>query len=104
MAPFALAAVVVELEFFRDDEGNDVAGQAFLEHLQAPDAAVTVLEWVDAFELAVKVDDIVDAAEVVRGLHNIIYVDCPALSYPDCVGLEYIASLVVGEFAALDMV
>ena len=33
-------------------------GQAFLEHHQAADAPVAILEGVDAFELAVEVDDV----------------------------------------------
>ncbi len=58
MAPFAEAAVVEEFEFFGDDEGDDVAGKTFLEHHQAADAAVAVLEGMDALELAVEVDDV----------------------------------------------
>ena len=58
MPPFAKAAIVEEFEFFGDDEGNDVAGKALLEHHQAADAAVAVLEGMDALELAVEVDDV----------------------------------------------
>ena len=44
MPPFAKAAVVEEFEFFGDNEEAN--------------AAVTVLEGVDAFKLAVEVDDV----------------------------------------------
>ena len=58
MAPFAEAAVVEEFKFFCDDEGDKTAREALLEHHQTADAAIAVLEGMDAFELAVKVDDV----------------------------------------------
>ena len=48
-------------------------------------------------------NDDVDAAEMVRGLDDIIHTDAFTL-YADGVRLEYIAGLVVGKAAALDMV
>ena len=56
------------------------------------------------------VDDVVDAAEVVGGLHDIVHVDglafalALAVGEANRVGLEDIACLVVGQFAALDVV
>ena len=75
MAPFAKAAVVVELELFCDDEGDDAVGEAFLEHHQAADAAVAVLEGVYAFELAVEVDDVFErfGGLVVVGLEQCLH-------------------------------
>ena len=48
-------------------------------------------------------NDGVDASEMVRGLDDIIHTDAFTL-YADGVRLEYIAGLVVGKAAALDMV
>jgi len=162
-------------------------GQAFLEHHEATNTAVAVLEGVDAFELAVEIDDVferflglvivgleqclhsgvdllgraslpsahfvgqalivahiepvfaaiggpglehsvklfnqglrqfilgmvndvVDAAEVIGGLHDVIHVDGLAFALSlvigetNRVGFEDITCLVVGEFAALDVV
>lgn len=59
MTPFAKAAIVEEFELFGDDEGDDAAGEALLEHHQTTYAAVAVLEGMDALELAVEVDDII---------------------------------------------
>lgn len=58
VAPFVEAAIIEELEFFGDDEGDNVVGEAFLEHYQAADSSVAVLEGVDAFELDVEVEDV----------------------------------------------
>ena len=58
MPPFAKAPVVEEFEFFCDNEGDDSASEAFLEHHQPSNTAVAVLEGMDALELAVKVDDV----------------------------------------------
>ncbi len=49
------------------------------------------------------VDDIVDAAEVVGGLHDVIHIDA-VFGDADHVGLEDIPGLLVGELAALDVV
>ena len=49
------------------------------------------------------VDDIVDAAEVVGGLHDVIHIDA-VFGDADRVGLEDIPGLLVGELAALDVV
>ena len=58
VAPFVETAVVEELELFGDDEGDDVRREAFFQHHQSADAAIAVLEGVDALELAVEVDDV----------------------------------------------
>ena len=58
--PVLEAAVVEGFEIVRDDEGNDAAAQAFLEQQQAADAAVAVLEGVDALEAVVEVQQIVE--------------------------------------------
>lgn len=156
-------------------------GQAFFEHHQAADAAVAVLERVDALELAMEVDDVferfpglgvvafeqlphlgmhllgragfvashfigeafvfahiepvfpavggpglehsmerfdqglrqfvfgvvddgVDAAEVVGGLHDVVHLEGLVLANPDRIGLEDVAGLLVGEPATLDVV
>ena len=56
------------------------------------------------------VDDIVDAAEVVCGLNDIVHIDGLAFALAlvigetDRVGLKDVPGLVVGEFAALDVV
>ena len=57
--PVLEAAVVKGLQIVCDDEGDDTAAQAFLEQQQAADAAVAVLEGVDALEAVVKVQQIV---------------------------------------------
>ena len=49
------------------------------------------------------INDVIDAPEVVGSLNDIIHVHifvCDA----DCVGLEYISGLFVGELAAFDVV
>ena len=42
--PILEAAVVVELQVLRQDEGDDAVAQALLEQQQVADAAVAVLE------------------------------------------------------------
>ena len=49
------------------------------------------------------VNDVVDTAEVVSGLHNVIHVDT-VFGDANRVGLEYVPGLLVGEPAALDVV
>lgn len=46
---------------------------------------------------------IVDGAEMIGGLDNVVYVDGLG-SYPDGIGLKYIACLVVGQTATLYMI
>ena len=47
--PAGQAAIVVEPEFVRDDEGDDSIVQAFLEQDQPSDAAISVLKgWMDS--------------------------------------------------------
>ena len=58
--PVLKAAVVEGLQIVRDDEGNNTGSQAFLEKQQAADAAVAVLEGVDALEAVVEVQQIVE--------------------------------------------
>ena len=58
MSPFAKASVVEQFQFVGNDEWDYVVCEAFLEHDESADAAVTILEWVDAFELAVEVYDV----------------------------------------------
>lgn len=60
-APVAQASVVEQLQLICDDEWYDVVCEAFLEQDESTDAAVAVLEWVDAFELAVEVYDVFKA-------------------------------------------
>ena len=57
-APFVKASVVEWFQFVGDDEWYYVVCEAFLEHDESADAAVAVLEWVDTFELAVEVYDV----------------------------------------------
>ena len=49
------------------------------------------------------VNDVVDTAEVVDGLHNVIHVDT-VFGDANRVGLEYVPGLLVGEPAALNVV
>ena len=56
------------------------------------------------------VDDVVDAAEVVRGLHDVVHIDGLAFALAlvigetDRIGLEDVSGLIVGKFTALDVV
>ena len=56
--PFGKAAVVEHLMALVDDEGYNVVLEALLQHDQAPDSAVAVLERVNALEAHVEGDDI----------------------------------------------
>ena len=58
-SPVAQTSVVEKFEFIGDDEWHYLVGKAFLEHYESAYASVAVLEWVDAFELAVEVYDVV---------------------------------------------
>ena len=50
------------------------------------------------------VDYVIDATEMIDGLHNVVYVESLVLSGTDGVGLEDIARLIAGQTAALDVV
>ena len=49
------------------------------------------------------VNDVVDAAEVVGGLHNIVHVDA-VFRDADRIGLKDVPGLLMGEPAALDVI
>jgi len=54
--PVGKAAAVEHLHVVGDDEGDDTAAQAFLEHDEPSRAAIAVLEQVDALDLHLAVD------------------------------------------------
>ena len=58
VVPLGEAAVVEHFVALVDDKGDDVMLEALLEHEEAPDSAVAVLEGVNALEAHVKGDDI----------------------------------------------
>lgn len=58
--PFAKASVVEQFQVIGNDEGHDACREAFLEHDQATDAAIAVLEGMDSLEALVEVDDVLD--------------------------------------------
>ena len=64
--PVLEAAVVVELQILCQDEGDDAVSQTLLEQQEAADAAVTVLERVDALESVVEVQQIVEGLALLR--------------------------------------
>ena len=64
--PVLEAAVVEGFEVVRNDEGDEAAAEAFLEQQQAADAAVAVLEGVDALEAVVKVQQIIEGLFFLR--------------------------------------
>ncbi len=56
--PFREAAVVVALHLIFDDEWRDRIREAFLEHDEAPDASIAILEGVDALECHMERHDV----------------------------------------------
>ena len=58
IAPVAQASVVEKFEFICDDEWHYLVCKAFFEHYESAYTSVAILEWVNAFKLAVKVYDI----------------------------------------------
>lgn len=58
VAPLLQASIVVELKFFCNDERDNGVCKTLLEHKQAPDPSVAVLERMDTLKSAVEVDDV----------------------------------------------
>lgn len=58
--PLLQTSVVEHLEVVGNDEGNDAGRQTLLEHHKASDTAVAILKRVDAFEMLVQVEDVVE--------------------------------------------
>lgn len=58
--PLAKASVVEQFQVIGNDEGHDASRETFLEHDQATDAAIAVLEGVDRLEALMEVDDVLD--------------------------------------------
>ena len=58
MAPFTKAAIIEELEVVCDDEGDDVISEAFLEHDEAPNTSIAILEGMNLLEANVEIKDV----------------------------------------------
>ena len=65
-------------QVIRDDEGNEVGTQAFLEEQEAPDPAVAILKRMDAFETAVEIQQILERLFLLRMIVSQYFVntDC----------------------------
>lgn len=59
VTPVLDPAIVEQMQVLGDDEGDDAALQTLPEHQQPSDAAVAVLERVDALKLHVKIKDVI---------------------------------------------
>ena len=94
MAPFAQATIVEHLQFVGNDEWHDATTQTLLEHHETPHTAIAVLERMNLLEADMKVDNQVDAAEVVHRLHYIVHVQRLIAGHPYGVRLEDAARLL----------
>ena len=82
MAPFAQATIVEHLQFVGNDEWHDATTQTLLEHHETPHTAIAVLERMNLLEADMKVDNQVDAAEVVHRLHYMFTFSVSSLVTP----------------------
>ena len=51
VSPLFEAAIIKHLQFIGDDKGNNMIGQALLEHQQSTNSAITILEWMNTFKV-----------------------------------------------------
>ncbi len=58
VAPFLESSIIEQLEFVCDDKGDDAVCETFLEHQQAPNSAIAVLERMNLLEAYMKVKDV----------------------------------------------
>ena len=61
LRPFVQSTVIKHLQFLRDDKGDDIVLQAFLEHDQPSDTSVAILKRMYQFKALVEVKDILQA-------------------------------------------
>ena len=66
VVPFLKAAIVEQFQVICDDEWYKAICQAFLEHNQAANSPVAVLEWVDGFKSLMKLKDILKGLVLFR--------------------------------------
>ena len=58
VAPFLETSIIEHLEFVCDDKGDYAVCETFLEHHEASDSAITILERMNLLETYVKVEDV----------------------------------------------
>ena len=61
LVPLADAVQIAGAALIIDDKGCDTVAQAFLEHQQATDTTIAILEGADALELNMKIQNLVKA-------------------------------------------
>ena len=58
MAPLSEASIIEHLQLVCDDKRNDIICQALLEHQQATNTTITVLERMDLLKADMKIENI----------------------------------------------
>ena len=66
MSPFSQSTIVEHLEFVCDNERHNAICQAFLEHQQPPNSAVSILKRMNLFEANMKIKDVIERMTTVE--------------------------------------
>ena len=78
MTPFVETSVIEHFQIICDDEGDDVISEAFLEHDEAPNTSIAILEGMKLLEANVEIKDVFEGLAldgvIIReeGFHSLV--------------------------------